>query len=470
MNYEPMQPRFSFDDQHSDNATIKVVGVGGGGGNAVNNMIDKGLVQVEYISLNTDAQVLKENKANLTIQVGKSLTQGLGAGARPEIGREAIEENRQEIENAIEGADMVFITAGMGGGTGTGGAPIVSSLAKKKGILTVAIVTTPFVCEGRKRMASALAGIAELKKTCDTVIVIPNERILDIIDKNTSMKVAFDMANQVLYNATKGISDLILLPGFINLDFADVRTTMEDGGAAIMGSATASGEDRAEIAAREAIHSPLLDNVSIRGARNVLVNISAGNDLGMHETTMATDIIQQEAGEDAEIIMGTVLDENMGENLSITVIATGFDLSDKNSKTTFQAAKPVEMNRMPNLNTSSSLNANKGFNPTSNPSNTIASKTVSSPISSDLNTTVNSAGQPFYKGERNLKELDTPAIMRKSGQPIVRDINTNDKSTSNSSSTLNPFARPATNSIGGTIKSRNAEDREKPAFLRRVMD
>lgn len=466
MNYEPMQPRFSFDDQHSDNATIKVIGVGGGGGNAVNNMIEKGLVQVEYISLNTDAQVLKENKANLTIQVGKSLTQGLGAGARPEIGREAIEENRQEIENAIEGADMVFITAGMGGGTGTGGAPIVSSLAKKKGILTVAIVTTPFVCEGRKRMASALAGIAELKKTCDTVIVIPNERILDIIDKNTSMKVAFDMANQVLYNATKGISDLILLPGFINLDFADVRTTMEDGGAAIMGSATASGEDRAEIAAREAIHSPLLDNVSIRGARNVLVNISAGNDLGMHETTMATDIIQQEAGEDAEIIMGTVLDENMGENLSITVIATGFDLSDKNSKTTFQAAKPVELNRMPNLNTSSSLNASKGFNaPTQNPVNQV----VNNPVKTATNSFTNSSAQPFYKGESNLKELDTPAILRKSGQPIVRDLSNNDQNAS-STSLSNPFARPATNSIGGTIKSRNAEDREKPAFLRRVMD
>jgi cell division protein FtsZ len=284
--------RFSFDVDGQDNAKIKVIGVGGGGGNAVNNMIQKGLTSVEYIALNTDAQALKNSNANLTIQVGANLTSGLGAGARPEIGREAVEENRHDIEETIEGADMVFVTAGMGGGTGTGGAPVVAGIAKRKGILTVGVITTPFDCEGAKRMKYALDGITELKKNSDTVIVIPNERLLDIADANTTLMEAFDKANQVLYNATRGISDLILMPGLINLDFADVRTTMLDGWAAIMGSATATGDDRAEIAAREAINSPLLDGVSIRGARNVLVNISSGSDLGMRETTTATSIIQ----------------------------------------------------------------------------------------------------------------------------------------------------------------------------------
>src|SRR5690625_3009975 len=229
-----LKPTFSFDEKSQSNAKIKVVGVGGGGGNAVNNMINKGLDSVEYIALNTDAQALKDNKANVAIQVGTNLTSGLGAGARPEIGREAVEENRHEIEEAVDGADMIFITAGMGGGTGTGGAPVVAGIAKRKGILTVGVVTTPFLAEGKVRMKYALDGIRELKKNCDTVIVIPNERLLDISDENTSLMQAFAMANEVLYNATRGISDLILMPGLINLNFADVRTTMIDGGAAIM--------------------------------------------------------------------------------------------------------------------------------------------------------------------------------------------------------------------------------------------
>ena len=304
-----LNSRFRFDEKGQDTAKIKVIGVGGGGGNAVNNMISKGLTSVEYIALNTDAQALKNSLADITIQVGSNLTGGLGAGARPEIGREAVEENRHEIDDAIENADMVFVTAGMGGGTGTGGAPIVSGIAKRKGILTVGIVTTPFDCEGPKRMKYATEGINELKKNCDTLIVIPNERLLDIADDNTTLMEAFDQANEVLYNATRGISDLILMPGLINLDFADVRTTMLDGGAAIMGSAAATGEERAEIAAREAINSPLLDGVSIRGARNVLVNISAGPNLGMKETTTSTSIIQQEAtGMNEKISKGEMLE------------------------------------------------------------------------------------------------------------------------------------------------------------------
>src|SRR5690554_4450522 len=373
--------RFIFDEQSQENAKIKVVGVGGGGGNAINNMINMGLDSVEYIALNTDAQALKNSKANIKIQVGTTLTNGLGAGARPEVGREAIEENRHEIEEAIETADMIFVTAGMGGGTGTGGAPVVAGMAKRKGILTVGIITTPFECEGKIRKRYALEGITELKKNCDTVIVIPNERLLDIADENTSLVEAFALANEVLYNATRGISDLILMPGLINLDFADVRTTMTDGGAAIMGSATASGPDRAEMAARAAINSPLLDGVSIRGARSVLVNISAGSNLGMRETTTATSIVQQEAGDNAEIILGTVLEETFGEEIRVTVIATGFELTE--DRTTVKVA--------PNA-----------------PLKTAAENVARAQTkkSDDIPTHIHRTTSDYYKGEGNLKRLD----------------------------------------------------------------
>ncbi|MDX1641603.1 MAG: cell division protein FtsZ, partial [Balneolaceae bacterium] len=397
---EYVTSRFSFDEKGQDNAKIKVIGVGGGGGNAINNMIRKGLDSVEYIALNTDAQALKNNSADIAIQVGANLTSGLGAGARPEIGREAVEENRHELDEAVDNADMIFITAGMGGGTGTGGAPIVAGIAKRKGILTVGIVTTPFHCEGKVRMKYAIEGIAELKKNCDTVIVIPNERLLDIADENTSLVEAFDKANEVLYNATRGISDLILMPGLINLDFADVRTTMIDGGAAIMGSATASGPDRAEIAAREAINSPLLDGVSIRGARNVLVNISAGSNLGIKETTTATRIIQQEAGEDAEIILGSVLDESFEEELMVTVIATGFEFDENNVKA---------------QSSTSTLKNNR---------DDAVSKKKSSmelPKASEIAQRRATLDTNFYKGEKNLKNLDSPAIHRRS----LKHIRTN---------------------------------------------
>ena len=439
-----LNSRFSFDIDGQDNAKIKVVGVGGGGGNAVNNMIDKGLSSVEYIALNTDAQALKNSMADITTQVGTNLTNGLGAGARPEIGREAVEENRHEIEEAIEGADMVFVTAGMGGGTGTGGAPVVSGIAKRKGILTVAIVTTPFLCEGPKRMKYALEGITELKKNSDTVIVIPNERLLDIADENTTLMEAFNKANEVLYNATRGISDLILMPGLINLDFADVRTTMLDGGAAIMGSATATGADRAEIAAREAINSPLLDGVSIRGARNVLVNISSGADLGMRETTTATSIIQQEAGEDAEIILGTVLDESFDDELRVTVIATGFDLAD-NRKEARVAPNSGSDNK-------SSESEKK-------------SSSLSMPKAKDFTgqTRYSSTNEPFYKGEKNLKNMDSPAFHRR-GLKNVRPLNEEEEE-----------QEQAKQQQGDTLLNNRREridktDTDQPAFLRKIMD
>ena len=317
---------FSFDDSANEEAKICVVGVGGGGGNAVNNMIRKGIRgNVEFIAVNTDAQALAQNKAPQKIQAGSGLTDGLGAGARPSVGAEALEEDRAEIEDTLEGFDMVFVTAGMGGGTGTGGAPVVAAIARRLGILTVAIVTKPFMAEGTRRMKTAREGISLLEEHVDTLIVIPNERLLDIADASTSLIEAFEKADSVLYSATRGISDLITVHGLINLDFADVQTTMKDGGTALMGSAAVSGENRAEKAALEAISSPLLDGLSIAGARNVLVNVTADPSLGIREATAATKIIQQEAGQDVEVIFGTVIDETMDDKLRVTVIATGFD-------------------------------------------------------------------------------------------------------------------------------------------------
>lgn len=454
--------RFSFDEQSQENAKLKVIGVGGGGGNAINNMIDRGLNNVEYIALNTDAQVLKNNMANVTIQVGKSLTSGLGAGARPEVGREALEENRHEIEETIEGADMIFVTAGMGGGTGTGGAPVVAGIAKRKGILTVGVVTTPFVCEGRIRMKYAIDGINELKKNCDTVIVIPNERLLELCSENTSMMEAFAMANDVLYSATRGISDLILMPGLINLDFADVRTTMIDGGAAIMGSATASGNDRAEIAAREAINSPLLDGVSIRGARNVLVNISAGSTMGMKEVTTATGIIQLEAGDDAEIILGTVLDETYGDELRVTVIATGFELTDDSRGSRITNGKTAV--KEPVSRTSAAASAQ--------PAATEQRKTLpSAPV---IGTRFGSDGQsPFYKGEKNLRHLDSPALHRRGLN--IRSIDGHDGNEESAKQDIDAIRQEADSGRPARpLKDReeriDKSDSEQPAFLRKVMD
>ena len=445
--------RFYFDEKSQENAKIKVIGVGGGGGNAINNMINMGLDSVEYIALNTDAQALKNSLANIKVQVGTALTSGLGAGARPEVGREAVEENRHDIEETIESADMVFVTAGMGGGTGTGGAPVVAGMARRKGILTVGIVTTPFECEGRIRKKYALEGISELKKQCDTVIVIPNERLLDIGDESTSLIEAFAMANEVLYNATRGISDLILMPGLINLDFADVRTTMTDGGAAIMGSATAEGSDRAEIAARDAINSPLLDGVSIRGARNVLVNISAGSKLGMRETTTATSIIQQEAGDDAEIILGTVLDESFGDQMRVTVIATGFVLAeDRNS-----------VRVAPNRVAQAFQQANQADNEQTAPipEQTIA---VKKGVDAEEASKFSRPNKDYYKGEGNLKRLDTPSYLR-------RDINAHKEDAQSHAAdptTPNQAARVA-NFQQRTENTRRNES-EQPAFLRRIMD
>lgn len=307
-------------------ARMKVVGVGGGGGNAVNRMIEELLEGVDFISVNTDAQALLNSKSGVKIQIGKKLTRGLGAGARPEIGRQAIEENRDEVARVMANSDLVFVTCGMGGGTGTGAAPVVAELAREAGSLVVGIVTKPFLFEGRKRMRQAEEGIEELRKHVDTMIVVPNERLLAVVGKNIPFQDALKKADEVLLRATEGISGLVTKCGIINVDFADVRTVMKDGGAAIMGTGVGSGENRAVEAAQIALSSPLLDNVSIAGATGVLVNITGGpGDLGFNDFTTVGQIVQEAVGEDSNIIIGAGVEPAMVGQVRVTVVATGFE-------------------------------------------------------------------------------------------------------------------------------------------------
>ena len=315
---------FDYDESAAPSACMKVVGCGGAGGNAVNRMVDEKLQGVELIAANTDAQALRQSRASICIQIGKKLTRGLGAGARPEIGRQAIHENAEEVTKAIQGADLVFITAGMGGGTGTGAAPIIGRLAKEMGALTIGIVTRPFSFEGGKRLRQAEQGLEELRKMVDTVIVVPNDRIMSVVGKGTSFQDALKKADEILLHATQGISDLIRVAGEVNVDFADVRTVMACGGGALMGSGFGEGEHRAEEAARKAISSPLLGDVSIKGAHGVLINITGGMDLAIDDVTKISSIIQEESGDDAEIIFGAVHDPKLKQGVRVTVIATGF--------------------------------------------------------------------------------------------------------------------------------------------------
>ena len=317
---------FEFDSLSEQKAKLKVVGVGGAGGNAVTRMITSGMQGVDFIAINTDAQDLDNNPSEHKIQVGKNLTKGLGAGANSNVGKEAVEADREAITTLLEGADMVFITAGMGGGTGTGAAPVISQISRELGVLTVGIVTLPFSFEGPKRMNRALEGMAEMKKACDTLIAIPNQKLMSIVDKSTTLPEAFQMADTILHQAAKGISDLINVQGVINLDFADVETIMKNMGEAIMGTGVASGEERAVLAAQQAISSPLLDDATIKGAQGVLVNITGGNDLTLMEANEATSIIFEEAGPSANIIFGAVIDPTLDDEIRVTVIATGFNI------------------------------------------------------------------------------------------------------------------------------------------------
>ncbi|OZC04094.1 cell division protein FtsZ [Rubricoccus marinus] len=426
---EDFSTRFAFDDDAPTDANIRVIGCGGGGGNAVNNMLAKGIHGVEFTAVNTDAQALQVNLAPLKIQIGRERTSGLGAGARPSVGAEAAQESHKEIEAALQGCDMVFVTAGMGGGTGTGAAPVIAAIAKEMGILTVAVVTKPFVCEGKKRLRMAEQGIQNLRDTVDTLVIVPNERLLDIAEDDTTLVDAFVMADDVLYNAVRGISELITVHGLINLDFADVRTTMLDGGTALMGSAIASGDKRAERAAREALESPLLDGISIDGARNVLVNITAGPSLSIREATHGMSVIQQQAGDEAEVIFGTVIDPEMGDHLRVTVMATGFD-------------------------------ANQG-----------APEEAPEVIQRSIPLNLDHHVSPHYKGETNLRDLDKPAYERRS-----RVAPPSEKSREVEES---PSAVPLKNVKRLRISELPAEPGERikkggdpdvPAFLRRMMD
>jgi cell division protein FtsZ len=316
--------RLTFQDSPKTNAKIKVVGVGGGGGNAVNRMIEARIEGVEFLVANTDLQALRVSRAPIKIQLGAKLTKGLGAGANPVIGRQAALEDTDKLLEALEGADMIFVTTGLGGGTGTGGAPIIAALGGELGALTVAVVTTPFLFEGRKRMRQAELGLQELSDCVDTVISIPNERLLQCVERGTSLFDAFRIADDILRQAVQGISDIITIPGIINRDFADVKAIMEDMGLAVMGTGVASGENRAVEAATRAISSPLLKDQSVNGARGVLINITGSSNLMLHEVHEASSIIYNAAHEDANIIFGAVLDESMKDSVKITVIATGF--------------------------------------------------------------------------------------------------------------------------------------------------
>lgn len=315
---------FELDENGARNARMKVVGVGGAGGNAVNRMIDENLEGVEFVAVNTDTQALKKCRAHMKLQIGKKLTRGLGAGARPEIGRQAMAESEEEVRQALDGADLVFVTAGMGGGTGTGAAPLIGRIASELGALCIAIITRPFHFEGRKRMRHADLGLRELRGAVDTMIVVPNERLLSVVGKGTTFRDALKKADEVLLHATQGISDLISVTGEVNVDFADVRTVMSNRGAALMGTGEASGDARAVEAAQDAICSPLLDNISINGATGVLVNISGGPDLAIDEVTSINSIVQEAVGEEAEMIFGAVHDPALEGRVRVTVIATGF--------------------------------------------------------------------------------------------------------------------------------------------------
>ena len=314
---------FELVDNAPQSAVIKVVGVGGGGGNAVRHMIENNVEGVDFICANTDAQALSDIAAKTVLQLGTGITKGLGAGANPDIGRAAAMEDRDRIADALHGADMVFVTAGMGGGTGTGGAPIVAEVAREMGILTVAVVTRPFSFEGKSRLKIAEAGLGELEQHCDSLITIPNEKLLEVLGKNTSLLDAFREANDVLLGAVQGIAELIIRPGMINVDFADVRTVMSQMGAAMMGTGQASGENRAREAAERAINSPLLDDIDVSGAKGVLVNITAGMDLSLGEFAEVGDTIEEYASEDATVVVGTVIDPDMADTLKVTVVATG---------------------------------------------------------------------------------------------------------------------------------------------------
>ncbi|ACR13471.1 cell division protein FtsZ [Teredinibacter turnerae T7901] len=385
---------FELVDSIPQNAVIKVVGVGGGGGNAVKHMISNAVDGVEFICANTDAQALKDVDARTVLQLGHGITKGLGAGANPDIGRQAAMEDRERITEVLQGADMVFITAGMGGGTGTGGAPVVAEIAKELGILTVAIVTKPFPFEGRKRMKIADEGIKQLQDRVDSLITIPNEKLLAVLGKATTLLDAFKAANDVLLGAVQGIADLIIRPGMINVDFADVRTVMSEMGMAMMGSGTAAGENRAREAAEAAIRSPLLEDINLQGARGILVNITAGMDLSLGEFTEVGDTIEEFASHDATVVVGTVIDPEMNNELRVTVVATGLGAE-------VRAEKPTPAKVVDNTRTA---DGRPNYSALDKPTVIRNTKTAASSAA---------AVAQLEEADKNLEYLDIPAFLRR---------------------------------------------------------
>jgi cell division protein FtsZ len=342
---------FELMDAHSQSAVIKVIGVGGGGGNAVSHMVDAGIEGVDFICANTDSQALKGSRVRTSLQIGCNITKGLGAGADPDLGRQAAMEDRDRILEVIEGADMLFITAGMGGGTGTGAAPIVAQVAKELGILTVAVVTKPFIMEGNKRMQIAERGIAELGKYVDSLITIPNEKLLTVLGGETTLLDAFRAANQVLQGAVQGIAELITRPGLINVDFADVRTVMSEMGMAMMGTGVSSGEDRAREAAEAAISSPLLEDINLAGANGILVNVTAGMDLSIGEFQEVGNTIKEFASDDATVVVGTVIDPDMTDKIRVTVVATGLGQHAAQAESPMRIVRKTAVHSEPNYHT-----------------------------------------------------------------------------------------------------------------------
>lgn len=402
-------------------ATIKVVGVGGAGNNGVNRMVENGLKSVEFISVNTDRQQLNVSKANKKIQIGEKLTRGLGAGANPEVGKCSAEESKSEIAEALKGADMVFVTAGMGGGTGTGAAPIVAEVSKEMGILTVGVVTKPFPFEGKRRMMQAESGIEELRQNVDTLIVIPNEKLLQVVEKQTSIMDAFKMSDDVLRQGVQGISDLITIPGLVNLDFADVKTIMLDAGVAHIGIGRASGEHRAQEAARQAIHSPLLET-SIEGAGGVLLNVTGGKDLCLLEISEAADLVQKSVDADANIIFGAVIDEKLENEIVITVIATGFTKNSFGDYTldsivgdALKNAGVQSTQSQPTSNTSSAFADLGSLSSFSTPSQSTSSSQMSSGTGygTTPSSSISSARTISSNNEYKMVDLDIPPFLRR---------------------------------------------------------
>ncbi len=408
--------RLTFDDEARSGARIKVVGVGGGGGNAVSRMVQAGLSGVEFIVANTDGQALRNNPAPVKIQIGSKLTKGLGAGADPNVGRQAALEDTDMLIHALSGADLVFVTTGLGGGTGTGAAPVIASLATELGALTIAVVTRPFKFEGKKRAVQAEQGLDALRECVDTVITIPNERLLSVIDRSTSMLDAFLTADDVLRQAIQGISDLILVPGLINLDFADVKTIMSGMGVAMMGTATADGQNRAVDAANRAISSPLLEDASVAGARGVIVNVTGGPDMSLLEVNEALTIIQEAADENANIIFGAVVDPQLNGRVKITVIATGFDIqrASRSQPASAPMRTPTDMTSYTTHGRQPAI-AMAGESPRLTISRRPAIDLPLAPRLAAAASSASSSSQPADPGDLELnRELDVPAFLRRS--------------------------------------------------------